>query len=211
MKDIAIIGAGGYGRETACLLKAINEVKSIWNFIGFFDDGVLESNKYGSILGGLDTLNNWESDLAIVIAIANPQTRMKIHQKLNNPMITYPNIIAPDVIFFDTDSIISGIGNIVGFKSVISCNIVLGNFNSFNSNVFIGHDCIIGNYNMFNPSVRISGEVRIGDRNFFGVSSIVLQQKRIGNDTIIAANSVIITKTRDNTTYIGNPAKKFEY
>jgi acetyltransferase-like isoleucine patch superfamily enzyme len=64
---------------------------------------------------------------------------------------------------------------------------------------------------MFNPSVRISGEVTIGDCNFFGVSSIVLQQKKIGNNTTIGAGSVVMRKTKDNATYIGNPAVEFKY
>lgn len=38
MKDIAIFGAGGFGREVACLIKRINKIKPQWNFIGFFDD-----------------------------------------------------------------------------------------------------------------------------------------------------------------------------
>ena len=40
MKDIAIFGAGGFGREVACLIRIINESASEpkWNLIGFFDD-----------------------------------------------------------------------------------------------------------------------------------------------------------------------------
>ena len=38
MKDIAIYGAGGFGREVACLIKRINEKAPTWNFIGFFDN-----------------------------------------------------------------------------------------------------------------------------------------------------------------------------
>ena len=38
MKDIAIFGAGGFGREVACLIKRINEKEPTWRFIGFFDD-----------------------------------------------------------------------------------------------------------------------------------------------------------------------------
>ncbi|MDR1459358.1 MAG: serine acetyltransferase, partial [Bacteroidales bacterium] len=39
MKDIAIYGAGGLGREIACLIRHINENEPTWNLIGFFDDG----------------------------------------------------------------------------------------------------------------------------------------------------------------------------
>ena len=38
MRDIAIYGAGGLGREIACVLKKINMVTPTWNLLGFFDD-----------------------------------------------------------------------------------------------------------------------------------------------------------------------------
>ena len=34
MKDIAIYGAGGFGREMASLLKRINSIEKQWNFVG---------------------------------------------------------------------------------------------------------------------------------------------------------------------------------
>lgn len=36
MKDIAIYGAGGFGREVASLIKRINRIENQWNFVGFF-------------------------------------------------------------------------------------------------------------------------------------------------------------------------------
>jgi sugar O-acyltransferase (sialic acid O-acetyltransferase NeuD family) len=213
MKDIAIYGAGGYGREVACLINAINRVSPTWNTIGFFDDGLRkgQKNEYGEILGGLPELNSYPNELSIVTAIANSQTLSMIISGITNIHIHFPNIIAPDLLFLDETTVSIGQGNIIGFKSAISCNIRIGNFNRLNSNIFLGHDVVIGNYNMFNPSTRISGEVTIGDCNFFGVSSVVLQQKTIGNNTTIGANSVIIKKTKDNKTYMGNPATELKY
>ena len=62
MKDIAIYGAGGFGREVASLIKRINRIENQWNFVGFFDDDFRNkpkgsSNEYGSLLGGIDDLN----------------------------------------------------------------------------------------------------------------------------------------------------------
>lgn len=213
IKDIAIYGAGGLGREIACLIRNINAVKYQWNMIGFFDDSIPITHKteYGYILGGINELNNYNKELAIVIAIGNPQILNKIYTNIINKKIEFPNIIAPDVILYDKDNYKIGFGNIIGFRCLISCNIKIGNFNILNTDTFIGHDTIIGNFNIINPSVRISGEVSIGNGNFFGVGCIILQQKKIGNNTVIGSNSVIIHKTKDNTTYIGNPATEFKY
>jgi sugar O-acyltransferase (sialic acid O-acetyltransferase NeuD family) len=213
MKDIAIYGASGYGREVACLINAINQVSPTWKITGFFDDGLSkgQKNEYGEILGGITELNNYPGELSVVMAIANPQIVNRIVHKIMNTHIHFPNMISPDVLFFDKANMSIGQGNIIGFKSSVSCNVKFGNFNRLNYDVSVGHDTIIGNYNMFNPAVRISGEVTIGDCNFFGVSSIVHQQKSIGNHIVVAANSVIIRKTKDNKTYIGNPAVELKY
>ena len=40
MKEIAIYGFGGFGREVACLIRKINERQPRWKFIGYFDDGL---------------------------------------------------------------------------------------------------------------------------------------------------------------------------
>jgi len=213
MKDIAIYGAGGYGREVACLINVVNSLKKEWNLIGFFDDGlpIGHKNEYGTIIGGISELNNYFQPLSIAMAIANPTALESVIKKIRNSQIEFPNIITPDILFFDKNTVSMGYGNIIGFKSAISCNVRIGNFNRFNTGIFIGHDVIIGNFNMFNPSTRISGKVTIGDCNFFGVGSIVLQQKYIGNNTTIGANSVIMKKTKDNGTYIGNPAIELKY
>ena len=72
MKDIAIYGAGGFGREVACLIERINKAREtpIWNFIGFFDDGIPSTNDYpqGPVLGDINVLNTWKTSLSITVA-----------------------------------------------------------------------------------------------------------------------------------------------
>lgn len=213
MKDIAIYGAGGFGREIACLIEKINEQSPKWNFIGFFDDGLLKGskNEYGKILGGIEELNNFPSELSIAIAIASPSIVEKIVKNITSPKTNFPNIISPDVVFLDSQNINIGKGNILSFGCIISCNVKIGNFNIFNWRITIGHDTCIKNYNAFMPETKISGKVSIGNNNFFGVNSTILQQISIGNDTIIGASSLVLRKTKDGMTYVGNPASIIKY
>lgn len=208
MKDIAIYGAGGFGREVACLISNINKQKIIWNFIGFFDDGIKKgnTNQYGVILGGIDELNSWNKDLAIVVAIGTPSIVVNLISKIYNTRIDFPNIIANDIICMDTSSFSMGRGNIIMFQSLVSYNVSIGDFNFLNCGASLGHEVIMGSYNSLMSYVKISGEVTIGDTNYFGVCSVVLQRNNIGNNTTIGTNSVIMRKTKDYSTYLGNPA-----
>jgi len=208
MKDIAIYGAGGFGREVVCLINRINETEPQWNFIGFFDDEkeIGYTNEYGKVLGGRKELNEYSVPLDIIIAIGSPKAVEKIIGNIVNPNINFPNIFAPDTIIVDKNNISFGKGNLICASCLFSCAVKIGNFNIFNGFVTVGHDTTIGDYNSIMPAVRISGKVSIGNRNFLGVSSVILQTIKIGNDTIIGANSTVLRKTKDGYTYIGNPA-----
>lgn len=216
MKDIAVYGAGGFGKEVVCLINQINTQLSEsqrWNFIGYFDDNKAKGYQaeYGTVLGSIDELNSWSRPLAIAISIAQPAYIKSLSERIVNPHINYPNLIAPDVIFYDRKSVFFGKGNIVCSNCLFSCHVSIGNFNIFNNFITVGHDDIIGNFNSIMPAVRLSGNVTIGDCNFLGVSSIILQSFKIGNYTTVGAGSVIMRKTKDGCTYVGNPAKKIEY
>ncbi len=212
MKDIVIYGAGGLGREIACLINLINSEKPTWNLVGFFDDGVEKDseNEYGKVLGGIEQLNAWQGDLNLVIAIGTPKAIRIIKEKIIKSDVEFPNIIAPNVIFLDKNNVKMGKGNIICSSCLISCNVTMGDFNILNGFIPVGHDTVVGNYNVIMPSVNISGGVSIGDENFFGVQSVVLQYIKIGNRTRVGANSVIMRKTQDDNLYMGNPAKKMK-
>lgn len=214
MKDIAIYGAGGFGREVACLVRIINDSigQPKWNLIGFFDDvkSTGDSNEYGNVLGGIDELNAWQTPIDIVIAIGTPHAIKTIRESITNSNVTFPNIIAPSVTFLDRQNVNIGVGNVLCTNCMVSCNVTIGDFNLFNGYIPIGHDTTIGNYNVIMPSVNISGGVKMGDCNFMGVQSVVLQYIKIGNDVRIGANSVVIRHTKDGLLYMGNPAKKIE-
>ncbi len=214
MKDIAIYGAGGFGREVACLINIINSQKLEWNLVGFFDDapalkGQMISH-FAPCLGGMMELNGYPSELAIVIPIGTPLIVKKIVETITNPKVYFPNIIHPDFKVKDPDSFSIGKGNIIQDGCSVSCNVTIGDFNVFNGGVVFGHDDVVGSYNSFMPAIRVSGEVKIGNANFFGVGSIILQQIKVGNEIRLGAGSVLMTKPKDGKLYMGNPAKKIE-
>ena len=217
MKDIAIYGAGGFGREIACLIRIINESEKepVWNLIGFFDDDLeLKGQKisyYGICLGGLKELNEYQDELALTIPIGDPLAVRDISHRITNHNVYFPNIIHPDFVIKDPKTFAMGKGNIIQDGCSVSCNVSIGDFNVFNGGVVFGHDDKIGSYNSFMPAVRVSGEVTIGDANFFGVGSIILQQIKIGNGIRLGAGSVLMSKPKDSKLYVGNPARKIDF
>ena len=214
MKDIAIYGAGGLGRETAILLELVNKAGGDWNFVGYFDDGKesgLQVSRTGKVLGGMAEINEWSTRLALVICIGNPKSVKAVRERITNTNVFFPNLIAPTATIADPETFSIGEGNIIGGGTWISTGVKIGNYNLFNGDVVMGHDVAIGDYNTIMPDIRISGEVTIGDGNLLGVGSIILQQIKIGKCVHLGAGAVLMTKPKDGSTYLGNPAKIFKY
>lgn len=209
MKSIAIYGFGGFGREVACLIKEINRISPTWEMIGFFDDGIEKGStcKYGKVLGNMQTLNNWPTDIDVVFAIGNGKIVRSLYSKVTNLKISFPNLVAPNVFFFDKDDIAMGKGNILTFGCRISTGVHIGNFNIFNGCVSLGHDVSVGDFNVMFPETRISGMCNIGCDNFFGAKSFVAQDITIPNSVRIAAGAVLLNKPKSDCLYMGNPAK----
>lgn len=211
---IAIYGAGGFGKEVACLIKRINDNGGDWQLIGFFDDTKLAGSAvshYGMVLGGMDKLLQVEEPLAVVIAINDNKTVRRIRDEITNDHISFPNLIDPSVFYIDKETVSMGEGNIIQNHCMISCDVVIGNFNLINDHVVIGHDNTIGDFNGLMPGAHLSGGITIGNGNLLGVASVVLQGLTIGNGVTLAANSVLMTQARDNATYIGVQAKRFDF
>lgn len=214
MKDIAIFGAGGFGREVASIIEIINQKEPKWRIVGFFDDGVKPGEQishFGKVLGGMDELNNWSSELDLAIAIGNPVHLKGVRERITNKNVSFPNIVYPDFYVYDPETFTIGRGNIINKGCGCTCNVTIGSFNVINGYIGFGHDDKVGDYNVIMPSVNVSGEVSIGDCNLLGVGSIILQQIKIGNNVRLGAGAVLLTKPKDGYTYIGNPAKVFKY
>ena len=215
MKDIAIYGAGGLGRELAAALDYLTwDNPEGWNFVGFFDDGEpvwKQVGKYGKILGGIDELNNWKSPLNVVLCFGAPETIRIVKNKITNPLISFPNLIHKGFWVSDRDTFSIGQGNIIQGGCCATTNVRIGNFNLFNGDVVIGHDVQIGDCNVLMPGCRISGEAHIGNRCLIGAMSFIKQLIHVGDGVQLSPLSALLTKPKPGATYIGNPAKIFKF
>lgn len=213
--QIAVYGAGGLGREVAGGIRRINNAgKCNWDLIGFYDDNKelgSQVSHYGCVLGGINELNAVQEPLALAIAVGDPKTRRHIFERINNPLITFPNLIAPSFKIMDPETFTIGQGNIIQDNCSVTCDVAIGDFNVFNGSNAMGHDVKVGNYNVMMPGVRLSGMVATGDCNLLGVGSVVLQNVKVGDNVTLGAGSVLMTRPKDNATYVGVPAKKFDF
>lgn len=212
MKKIAIIGAGGFGREVKMLIDQINNEIPSYELIGFYDDDTsLPKTINGlSYLGTIDDLQNRKESISLVLGIGIPDVKSKIVERLKSKQYDYPVLIHPSVIIGDDDVNI-GKGTIVCAGTIITCNIDIGTFVTLNLSCTVGHDTIIKDYASFMPSVNVSGEVEIMEKVYVGTGARIINQLQIGENTVVGAGAVVSKSLPANCTAVGIPAKPIKF
>ena len=203
MKNLVIVGNGGFAREVEWLVKRINAVTPTWNFLGFVDEDTTPANVWGND----DDVINTAEELYVAISIGTSPVREKIYNRYKvNPNIKFANLIDPSVLY-DEDSVKLGEGNIICAGTIITVDITIGNCNIINLDCTVGHDAIIGDFVTINPSVNVSGNVTLGNLTNIGTGTQIIQGKAIGESTIVGAGAVVSKDLPANCTAVGIPAK----
>ena len=209
MNDIAIYGAGGFGREVALMIRQINEHKPEWNLLGFFDDGKKKGDVVDGlpILGGIRDLNAKSSAIQIVMGIADPAIRKRIVAELDSK-IDFPVIIHPSVLAGDLTINTFGRGTIICAGCILTTAVHIGEFVILNLATTIGHDVEIGAYCSVMPGCNISGFVKIEDNVYLGTGSIILPHLILGEHAVVGAGAVVTRSVTEGLTVVGVPASK---
>ncbi len=209
MKKLIIIGAGGFGRETAALVRDINKESPQWEFLGFIDDDVNKPVPEGyPVLGDLDYLISMPERPDVSIAIANAETRERIVTKLKGygfrfPTLIHPSVaIGPDVRF--------GEGCIICRGGIYTTNITIGNFVISNLGTTYGHDTRVEDYVSLMSHTSIAGDVLIGKACYFGLHCTVINMVSITDHCVFGAGAAVVKDITEPGTYVGVPARKIK-
>jgi sugar O-acyltransferase (sialic acid O-acetyltransferase NeuD family) len=205
MKEkIAIIGAGGFGREVFALVD-----KDIFEVAGFIDNGIdSDTGLPAPVLGDDSIIFQLKSRQisSVCISIGNMQLRRKLFDMALNAGLLLPRIIYKNATILT--SVPTGEGIIVYPGVVVMNDCTIGTGVLLNSGVTLGHDVSIGNFSNINPGAHLAGHVKIGESSMIGIGASIRENIRIGNRVIVGAGSVVINDVPDDTIVYGVPAKK---
>lgn len=210
IRDIVIIGTGGFAKEVGFLIEDINKIKVKFKIKGFIVSKE-NNDKIGERFWKYDVIgdDSWllDKNISVAIGVGFPALITKIvnnYSELKN--IDYPNLFHPSLIW-DEERIKLGYGNIFCAGNVFTTDIEIGNHNVFNLNSTFGHDIKIKDCSVFNPCVSISGCVTIENSCLIGTGARILQNLTVHNNATIGAGSVVIRDVAAGKTVIGIPAK----
>jgi sugar O-acyltransferase (sialic acid O-acetyltransferase NeuD family) len=209
MRDLVIVGTGGFAREVHQLVEDVNAEKSDWNVLGFIDDDPQRDEAVVHELPVLGT-REWLSEregLSVAIGVGAPSTRWRILRELaqKNPGLVFPKLVHP--LAWVGRRIQMDIGVIVCAGNLLTTDLRLGSHVILNLDCTVGHDCDIRDFVTVAPSVNVSGGVRVGEGCDLGTGSTIIQGTTIGAWTVVGAGAVVVKDLPSNVTAVGIPAK----
>lgn len=211
--ELLIIGSAGLAKETAQLARQIDPSNERWDRISFVAEDADELGKsmaYGEVRYTDAQLMQIDRPVDVAIGIGYPRTRRRIAQWLvANPCFRFPNLVHPGV-EVDFDHVALGRGNMVCKGVVLTCDIVIGDFNVLNWNVTVGHDTRIDSFCVVNPGSNVSGNVHVGDECFLGTGCQVLEGLTIEATAVVGAGAVVLHSIEIPGVFVGVPARRVE-
>ncbi len=211
MEKIAIVGSGGFAREVLTLINDINKNAPQYEIVGFVGFDKSQTIHGFPVIGNDEKVNSTREPLSLAIAVGEPHMKEKIRLKYNNPLISFPALIHPSVIIGDSQSVSFGEGCVVCAGCILTTDIRIDDFVTFNLMCTVGHDTVIESYSSFMPSVNISGEVIINKGVYVGTGAKIINQLGIGENTIVGAGAVVAKSLPANCTAVGIPAKPIKF
>lgn len=194
---LGIYGSGGMGRETLDTAQLINR----WDEIIFIDDTV-ETDIYKGIrrMPYIDFKKLFvPAEAELIIALGEPDYKIKLSQKLKEDGYRLTNIIHPDAVLAVSAKL--GLGVNIRAGAVLSTDVIIGDNVTIMEHVYVGHDSVIGNDTQVSSNVSIGGHVHIGSGTFIGANASLREDISIGDGSIIGMGSTVVADILDEMVY----------
>jgi sugar O-acyltransferase (sialic acid O-acetyltransferase NeuD family) len=203
MKQLLLVGAGGFGKEIAWVVQALSE----WNVIGFADDGRPAGGTFAGfpLLGSVEHVLSTQAPAWFHCSIGRNDVRERMFQQFlargwNAATLVDPSSeVAPDAALSEGCYIAPGA--IVGPCSRIGRGAII------NFHVSVAHDSQVGDFVHACPGARISGNCQIGARALLGSNCVIHPGAKVGIGSTVGAASFALTNVPDGRTVIGVPAR----
>lgn len=207
-EPVAIIGAGGAGRETEWLVETLAPAADI-----VFAQGApveLGRTIHGRAVVDFEQLRSATPRRVLAMAIGAPAARQRVTEQLAADGFAFATLVHPRIERSQWARIDEGA--IVHAGCILQPDCHVGRFVYVNIDCTIAHDVVIGDFSTLSPGVHISGCVQLGKRVFVGTGAVFINGTLerplvVGDDAVIGAGACVTCDVPAGSTYVGVPAR----
>lgn len=207
--DLVIIGAGGFARETAAAVTAVNEVRAIYRLLGHLDDNpALHGQQRAGvpILGGLELLGELP-DASVVVCVGNPRdhtARRRVVARLDQPLHRYATIVHPAAAV--ARDCLLGAGTVLLAHTALTASVRVGNHVAVMPQVVLTHDDVVDDFATLTAGVRVGGAATIGPGAYIGAGALIRESVHVGAWSMVGMGSVVLGDIPAGQVWVGQPA-----
>lgn len=202
MRDLVIVGAGGFARETAAAATG-------WRVLGFADDdpALIGTQRSGlPILGPVDGVR--DMDAAVVVCVGNPRAytaRRRIVERLGLPVERYATVVHPSVSIGAGSSV--GEGSVLLAGTVLTADVTVGAHVAVMPQAVLTHDDLVAPYATIASGVRLGGGAVVSEGAYLGAGALVREGVTVGAWSLVGMGSVVLRDVPAHQVWAGNPAR----
>jgi len=232
MKNLLIIGAGGFGREVLTWVLDHPRNNQDWKVKGFLDsrrdalDGFATHSqdlpdvvphgpelheKFTRAFGIVGDPMSYAPgvDDIFLCAVGDPKERQRYARPILDKGGRFMVLIHPTALVSAFVSM--GQGSIIGPLVSVSPDVRIGQFVTINSYSSIAHDVCVGDWCEVDGHCLIAGRAKVGTAARIHGGAVLTPDTRIGDEAIVGAGSVVFGRVPAGITVYGNPAKRLNW
>jgi sugar O-acyltransferase (sialic acid O-acetyltransferase NeuD family) len=212
MRQLVVVGAGGFGQEAIWVAESMNEglsAASRWEILGYLDDNPESkgSEFYGyRVLGKPGDGVRAGKETWYYCAVGKNPARERLAARLDELGWRAATLVHPSVI--QAKYVEIGEGTYVGAGSILSPNAAIGRHVIINQRVSIGHDAVLEDFSQACPGAQINGACKVLRGALVGSNASIHQGRTVGAFAVVGANSQVVRNVDAQTSVCGVPAKR---
>jgi sugar O-acyltransferase (sialic acid O-acetyltransferase NeuD family) len=216
-EPLLVIGAGGFGRETLEVVRAVNAAHRAdsghdrWDVVGVLDD---DEARWGTavgttrIVGPVDAVADHPGACAVVCTGSprNFTSKAAIVRRLSGrgggP--AYATLVHPAAVL--PPSCLLGEGTVVLAGVVATADVVVGDHVGLMPHVVLTHDDVLADFVTAGAGARLAGGVTVAAGAYLGAGCTVREGVRIGAGALVAMGAVVLQDVPPRQVWAGVPA-----
>lgn len=213
---LLLLGAGGFGREAAEAVRAVNAAHAAatgtdrWELLGFLDDSPALHGRTVSgapVVGGFAEVER-HPGAQIIVCTGHPGnfgSKRKIVERLDLPAERYATLVHPAAALAASCEL--GHGTVVLAGVVATVDVRVGAHVGVMPQVVLTHDDEVADYAILAAGVRLAGGVRIGPGAYIGSGALVREGREVGAGALVGMGAVVTRDVPAGEVWIGAPAR----
>lgn len=213
-EQVVLVGSGGFGRETAELVRAINAAAAgapRWELAGFLDDDEArwDTSVDGTpVLGGLGALAALPA-ARVVVCTGHPgnfASRRLIVERLALDSERYATLVHPTASV--PHSCTLGAGTVVLAGTVATTAVRIGDHVAVMPQAVFTHDDRLDDFVTVGAGVRLAGGVHVREGAYLGAGALVREHRTIGPAALVGMGAVVTEDVPGGEVWAGVPARR---